>query len=330
MIPSRIREAIGDARLHRGALPQSRPSGEPDEIAIAVAPRSSLRRVVAVSTKDVASETVQVLLVASEVEQATDLDLIVESDSDGLPFSFMVQGELYGHMFTDQLVAAIGTLRSEETDAVATALETDGESLDGYHVGPPLAGPDDVRRSFKDAEHKELEEFVSACRDWMLGAPAERQVPDPEVLLPPPAGSSLEEAESRYLELLMVLAERPGSPVLPSELLVAMGHAHLLDELRRWRTDFGLDVARVLAQIHIPDEIRGSGPLEAPVLSAVGDEERSVVVLHEYLACEAQAGTMTIDIRSTTNRWAGRGRLVLVQHSTGRVCRGRAVLQEAA
>lgn len=330
MIPNRIRDAATDARLHQGALSQSRPTGEPNEIAVAVAPRSSLRRVVAVTNKDVASETVQILLIASEVEQATDLDLILEADNDRLPFSYMVQGELYGHMFTDQLVSAIGSLRPEETEAVATALETDGESLDGYHVGPPLAGPGDVRRSFKDAELKELEELVSVCRNWMLGAPAERQVPDPEVLLPPPAGSSQEEAESMYLELLTVLAERPGPLVLPSELLVAMGHADLLDELRRWRTDFGLDVTRVLAQMHIPDEIRGSGPLEAPVRSAVGEEERSVVVLHEYLACEAQAGTMTVDIRSTTNRWAGRGRLVLVQHSTGRVCRGRAVLQEAA
>lgn len=327
MIPSDVIDAVAAAR-QQGVPSESSATGEVNEIAVAAGPDSSVRRVVAVVSKDGSNQTVRIHLVASETEQATDLDLIIEPRDDGLPFPYIVQGELYGQLFSDQLLNAIGSLRPDEAEAIATALETDGESLEHYKIGPPLAGSDDTRRAFKDAELAELEELVAACQAWMMGAPAERAVPDPAMLLPPPTGSAQEVAEAMYLELLTVLADRAEPIVLPSELLTGLGHSQLFDDLSRWQTEFGLDVARVLAQIRIPDEIRG-GALEPPLRERGAQEDRSLVVLREYLACEARAGTMAIDVRSTHTRWTREDRLILVK-AAERFCRGRVVLEEAA
>lgn len=99
--------------------------------------------------------------VHSSIEMATDVDLIVAGRA---AYPIVAAGEMYGTVFETQLVRRVTRLSEAETMAAARALQTDGESLDGFRTGIPLAGCDDPRRRFLAGEIDVLTALAAPSR----------------------------------------------------------------------------------------------------------------------------------------------------------------------
>jgi hypothetical protein len=327
MIPEAVRQAAQKV-LGRGDLLALGPAaGQPGELGVVRSSTYSdtsnvLVRFVIVVSRDETTRTLAIHLATNEVEQATDLDLIVDPER-GLPFHLVLQGELYGPVFEEQLDGIATRFGIDVTDAVAAALVSDGESLSNYRSGQPLGDASDPRREFKKQELDDLEKLVAKCRSWLAGTPAANELLDPELLLPPAAGTPLEEAMGQFVELLDVIAATPENALdLPSELVTLMGEAGLLDEIARWRQDFGLDAARVLSRFTISEtrlrlmELGNGDQRFAP-------GRRADVVLASLLRSSAESGHSTLDIRTTGRCWKLESNLAIISGPSGGHCRAR-------
>lgn len=332
MIPDDLREAARRSLRQCGALEAIPADGRPGEVSVARAsgdlPTGLIGRVIAVIASDEATRTLVVQLVTNEVENATDLDLIVTSRDGSVPFAVAIQSELYGPIFSDQLERVVGKLSDHELHAVANALLTDGESLEGLLVGPPLGATDDPRRRFKERELDDLESLTAACRRWLARERSPHAVIDPRLLVPPPTGSSREIAEDQFLELLDAVAALAEGPIeIPSEFLA--GSDDLLNEILRWRRDFGLDASRVLTRVRIT-ELDSALAEDTP---EPDDTEPSPLAvpdaLHSYLASSARAGRQVVDVQSVRRCW-GEHEVVILTRAGARYCRSRAYFVEAA
>jgi hypothetical protein len=335
MIPDRVRDAARQAWEATRSVEPNDSRGEPGELSVAsvVDPADGLitfSRIVAVLEHDESTRTVGIQLATNEIEQATDLDLIAEPTDTGAPFALAIQSELYGPLFTEQLQGIVGRITDEQRQATAGALLTDGESLDADRTGAPLSGPDDPRREFKERELDELDQLVAECRGWISGRPAPVEMLDPELLLPPPSDTPTGEAIDQFIELLDALDELGGTAVpLLSGVVTLLAETALLDEITRWRTDFGLDAARVLSHFTITDSI-GYVPIAAGALEEGPIERRTDKVLNPFLESQASAGRAVIDIRTARRCWPDDTEVRVVTIASGRSCRGRARLSKAA
>jgi hypothetical protein len=329
--PDHIREAALKAYDRVGPLSLGPAIGQPGDLSVACAsPKESkadsVCRLVAVLGSDDSTKTAIIQLATNEIEQSTDLDLILGPGEVG-PFAVAIQSELYGPLFIDQLRGSVGQLSSEHLDAIARALLTDGESLEGFPTGTPLGGPDDPRRAFKHEELANLEHLIAECRTWLDGEASPDTVLDPMLFVPPPSGTATEIAEDRFLELLdAVNPLGPGPIMLPSEFMASS--EFFLNELLRWRKDFGLDASRILARIQITE----LGTELTDASTAPNEEfttDDSSAVLMSYLSDCARVGKATVDIHSVRRCWGDRGLLIVAQKES-RYCRGRAMIMEAA
>jgi len=328
-IPEPVRNAVERSGLLSSNRTARTSEGLMGDLAIAVAGEGRLpRRVVAVVGLDESTKTLVVHLTTNVVESATDLDLIVEKAESGPPCDLVLQGELYGPVFTEQLQDTVGRIEESYRSAISQAVITDGESLIEFHTGLPLGSPGDPRRRFKERELDDLEGLVEECRQWMSGAPASEEMLDPEMLLPPPVDTPLEVATEMYLELLDTLNGLSRRD-LSSELLAMLNEVGLLDELRRWRTDFHLDVVRILDRLPIVE-----APTEIPSVSyvpVVTPEARATdAILEPLLSTRADVGQVVVDIHTTARRWRRGREPIIASSESGRYCRGRARIREAA
>jgi hypothetical protein len=284
---------------------------------------------VTVIRTDERTKTATIHLVTNETEMATDLDLIVHGSEADMPFDTVIQSELYAPLFTDQLRGVVGHLDYRQLRAIKNALMSDGESLEGFTTGSALAGPDDPRRIFKEEELTELQKLASECRRWLSGDPAPLEMLDPELLLPPPTGTSADEAADQFIELLDVLAEMEEAAIpLPSEIVALLAEAELLDEITRWRTEFGLDAARVLSWFKISDET-----VDLPAVRDTSNaevERRADVVLSPFLESQADVGNLVIDILTARRCWPDLEEVRISAGRSGRCCRARGRLARAA
>jgi len=326
MIPEQIRQA---ASIAYASAPPGHHSSEVvvGEISVAVSPSVScsdhaLKRIVTVIGKNDEAETVDILLVSNEIENATDLDLIVTPDSTGIPYTVMIQSELYGPVFSDQLIANVGSIDDDLREAVATALTSDGESLDGHETGLPLGGFSDPRRVFKVNELEDLEQLVSSCRQWLAGEAADVRLLDPELLIPPPSGTSMEDATDRFIQLLDVLDEvGSGSVSIGAGLLALLDELKLIDELSRWGSDFGFDTSRILASMRvIEDELEVSSSTGVK-LGPTG--RRTEGAFNSYLRSQAEGGHRTVDVHTVSRCWSGSLNIRVIRADAGNVCRVR-------
>jgi hypothetical protein len=270
------------------------------------------------------TSTLTIHLATNEVEQATDLDLILDGDTEGgLSFPLVLQSELYGPVFEEQLQGSSARVAETTADALTNALTTDGESLDRHRRGSALIGPDDPRREFKRQELADLDLLVSACRSWLAGEASSIEILDPELLLPPPEGTPVEQALDQFLELLDVIEEMPDDTLhLPSEMIALLGEAGLIDEIVRWRQDFGLDAARVLSRFTVSES-----PLQLldPDQSTepLAPNRRADSALKPLLQSQAEGGQPTVDIRTTRRCWTLDNNVAVITHASGSRCRAR-------
>lgn len=322
MMPDKIALASAEALKATPLLDAALSAGTPGEIVVACDPeRSWGQRLVIVLASNADTMTVDILLVTTDTEMASDLDLILVPEESGVPFPLMVESELYGPLFVEQLISTLGRLSKEHRAAAASALTTDGESLDEFATGTPLGPADDPRRGFKSEELRDLEKLVGECRRWLMGGAAESQILDPGLLLPPPAGTARETAIDRYLELLDVLAAGGGElRELPRELVSIIGEAALIEEIARWWTDFRCDVHSILSRFRF---------FEAGVNTSDLDPVDPDDPLVSYLQLIAMTGMRIVDVHSSQARWR-RDLDVLVIESKSGTCRARAVLKKVA
>ena len=279
-------ELASAIRQHHSDHPPARfaqAQGSPGELAVAEALDGSRRRVVLVTASD-ENGVRQVLLASNALDQATDLDLVVQSAESGAQYDLMIQTELYGPVFVEQLDRLVGRCGSAATEAIRSALPTDGDSLHGWSAGIPLGGPDDPRRRFKEDELLELREIVATCRRWLLGEAGEVVSIHPEELFPPPPGSSLDEVLDRLTRVLDLLDrfEEAGRH-LPWELL-AMLDASARSEIRRWRTEYGSDVWTRIQHLAYHQD------------AELVDEVNATELTRAFIEAHAAQGTRTVDL----------------------------------
>lgn len=320
MIPYALRVA---ADRIKAAVPPLNPEGrEAHQGDLAVAqPRGNepeMRRIVAVMRVDEMTKTAMINLGTNELEGASDLDVILSPEETGLPFGFCIQAELYGPVFMEQLRMVVGSLPDGLPNLISKSLVTDGESIDGLKIGLPLSGADDSRRYFKDQELKDLNRLVSSCRDWLAGHGAEARTFDPELLIPPPTGTPIERAEDAFLELLDAMEQANTSNQISSELIVLLDDEHILSEISRWRSEFGLDAARVLSRFCVTDQTA----VDLTSLRRRGPEH----ILESYLEIQATAGIRTVDVYTSADSALRIRAIVISESLNGSLCRGRAQL----
>src|SRR5205823_4689941 len=130
-----------------------------------------------------------------------------------------------------------------------------------------------------------------------------------------------EEAEDQFLDLLDALeASRNALAVLSSDLITLLAERGLLDEMLRWRTEFGLRVVETLERyFDHPDVSDDRDSLDA-----------GVDVLVAYLQLLAGSGYRTADVWSRSESSLRTSELLLIEGRDGRRCRARRVLLEAA
>jgi hypothetical protein len=265
--------------------------------------RQIARLAVVVEVND-EDQTIRVLLAASAKEFATDLDLVVPPKVSELPYDVLVQGELYGTIFEEQVVATIATLDPALAAAADAALASDGESLEAYETGSPLGSIDDPRRAFKEHELDELEALVRECRRAADGLAAEEQFLDVGLLVPPPVGTDPDIARERFIEVLEIVKQLAGKVELQPEWL---DDEVLLTELHRWQADFGLPVTRILDRYNLAAVDPDDFAVDEPLASAATDpRERADDVVRRVLRRKGARGSAVVDIYTTRSQWCQR------------------------
>ena len=113
-----------------------------------------------------------VVPIAEEVEQASDLDLIVPDSPLG--YSHLILAWQHGPIFAGQLERFLGDLPTESTEALKRVYTTivTGEANEvneaNEGVGPPLAGPDDPRRRFRSEKLEWLRPLWQPLREAVV------------------------------------------------------------------------------------------------------------------------------------------------------------------
>lgn len=239
----RMRELINGLQ----ANPRRGPQQEPDVVVgeLVVADSGETRRVFLLTGIDPATRTLAVLLATNETEMATDLDMFIGAEESGAAYDVVVQAELYGHIFPEQLRKLVGKVDEETARMAADSLRSDGESLAGRPMaGPPLVYADDPRRAFKHEELADLRAVSSECRRLLVDGVADFETIDPSILLPPRSGADPFEVQDRLIEILDLLDEfsKSGHTVISN--LFDFLSVEALGEIDRWRTEFQFDLLR--------------------------------------------------------------------------------------
>lgn len=285
--------------------------GSPGELAVASADSGDVRRTFLITSIDDPTQTVGVLLASNEIDMATDLDLIIEAEDSGAGYDLIAQGELYGVVFPEQLRTHVGAVPAQLASDASQALRTDGESLATHMTGPPLAHPFDPRRSFKEAELLDLQKFTASCRRFLVDGVADFVSIDPLILLPPPAGTELMDAQDRLLEVLDALEELERSCRTSLVNLFDFLSNEQLIEMARWRSEFGFDL---LSKIHN----MSTGEELTPPLDVFVDDSRTSLI-----RAMASHDIPAVEIWTLgSDAWKG----LLVEGSDDGMCRATAKL----
>ena len=135
MNDDRLVAAIAAHHAQHAPTPHVRALGAAGELAVAESFGGSVRRVVLVTGADDSTRTLSIVMATNQIEAATDLDVLVDRNDSGAQYDLVVEGELYGPIFSEQLDDLVGFAGAGLAQAIATALETDGDSLAEFDVG---------------------------------------------------------------------------------------------------------------------------------------------------------------------------------------------------
>jgi hypothetical protein len=186
----------------------------------------------------------EVLLVHTSPEMACEVDGIVMRHLSWAPYDLVVETDLRGAVWTQQLAAAVGHVDESVFDAlsrIASGSEVDiGRSAEqAVHSGTHLAGPSDTRWAFKEAEGDSLRRISRDCSDALLDDSVTWLV-DPRLLRP----ELLDLADNREVLIIELLdwVQTRALTLAPSDLdiLIEMG----VMESEAWTRlgDIGFDI----------------------------------------------------------------------------------------
>src|SRR5260370_785609 len=210
----------------------------------------SLRRYVFVLEIDDELGTASIALVTNVVEAATDRDLVLATEVTALPFEAMIETDVVGPIWVEQLVHLVAAQDTAILDVVVDTDTTSYVSLRGIRRGVPLQGPDDWRLSFKREELGQAHELGADCVRFLLAD--DLPVCDPLLLMP----DRLHDAHPAYLFGLISNRAATLSATTPWTLLPTPG------DQTAWASRFGWDgwaAVQLLFQIRDPDETASRG-----------------------------------------------------------------------
>jgi hypothetical protein len=317
-IPASVVEAINRLNRPRKSLSsQNREVKVGDLVTVESTPPSSERCIGLATHIDPDDRIVTIFLTSNEVECATDFDVVVSAKVSGLDFDLLIEGEVYGPIFSDQIVDVIGSLPESLHVGVSRAVTSDGDSLLDLQAGLPLGSYSDIRRMFKRAELRRLENFAGSALVWLSRTPSTYTTLHPSTFLPPKPGTPIEEAQEHALALLEVIHDfREHDRQVPHELLEAIDDQDLSSEMRRWRIEFGIDILSPLLKIQRNSRIHeDTGP-------TIDSTHSPLDRLMKTLARNGQFAVDFLTLDSTEmygNSW------IVEDEESKQCCRGRIV-----
>lgn len=113
---------------------------------------------------------VEIALVHTYLDQSTSIDAVVPSEVTGCPYALVVETDLRGVVWADQVSKLTGEIGIMEFGAMVELLDGDGhpEQSYGITVGTPLRGVSDQRWGFKVEEGDALDRLTSDCTHRLL------------------------------------------------------------------------------------------------------------------------------------------------------------------
>lgn len=133
---------------------------------------------------DARNEFVEILLVHTSPELATDTDVVASRRATGLAHDLVVESDLRAIVWTTQLGPSIGSLDlSSLIRSVQPSRRHRADVDDQYPTGTPLQGPADGRWSFKEAEGSDLRSLSADCTSALIDRELVWAV-DPRLLRP--------------------------------------------------------------------------------------------------------------------------------------------------
>ena len=321
-LPEEVRAALLGARppgyLHERVLEISPSEG--DVVLIDLCPPSGDRCIGMVTGVDTENEVILVHLASNDLAGATDLDAVVSGLAVGLPFDLLVEGEVYGPIFTEQVASVFGRVEVRLADAISSSVVSDGYSLVGRAAGLPLGGDRDPRRAFKRFELERFEPFITGAYTWLGGLSADVLTLHPDSLMPPASGSDIAIAQERALEVLELIDEyREVGLCLPSALLEVLDDDLLFDEMARWMREFHIDLLSPLERIrdHSDERLVIAGPDTGPS----GPFDR-------YIEAISGLGRPTVQAMATRSSGVSQESWITSHSSTNGRCRIRIVVPQ--
>lgn len=166
----------------------------------------AVHRIGLVRRVDTADEFVEVFLVHSAPELATDHDIVLPAALTSAPYDAVVQTDLRGVVWTFQLQKRVGhlteleTIRAAHKNSELAGPAALGDRTTGIFRGFPLAGPIDRRWAFKESEGVAFRALTADCTEALLDQEFAWEV-DPGLLQP----SLLDFADDPELLLIELL-----------------------------------------------------------------------------------------------------------------------------
>jgi hypothetical protein len=117
------------------------------------------------------ASTVIILLLSNFVEYATDVDVVLSSESTDLPFDLIAESDIVSTAWVWQLDRLVTQLPVAVVDAIAALPRLDDTEAMSLLRGMPLSGDTDVRWSWKEDEVLELQRLTADCIRTQLDVP---------------------------------------------------------------------------------------------------------------------------------------------------------------
>lgn len=142
------------------------------EIRVAISAESGGRLILVVSV-DQARSFARCILLDSEVDVSTDLDLFLSANVSGLPFDMIAQSDLDGPIWFSQLGEPLGHVEERLVEALVDFQHDRFRSeFDGLR-GLPMSGPLDPRWLRKERELVDLHSLTNGCLMFLLDQESE-------------------------------------------------------------------------------------------------------------------------------------------------------------
>jgi hypothetical protein len=174
-----------------------------------------------------------VTLIHTEIDYATEHDLVIQSTESNLPYEFAIQRDLLATVWATQLGELVGTLSKKVVEDVLNPENSERTDFESGYLGARLRGPFDSRWDFKLSEGLELRHFSGSCTNEVLSGTTTLEICDLEVL------TAILRRESNYGEMLLclyeILSQYQGQLFLSPETVNQLAELELLDA-RKWRT----------------------------------------------------------------------------------------------